>query len=272
MPITNSSPPRHQNVSPRQPPASGSLDGLCAVVTGAARGLGEQAAVGLCELGAAVGLLDVDGGGAGKAAERLTAEGGRAVGVRCDVTERGEVSAAFATVARELGPVDILVSNAAVLSRTRFLDLEPDEWGRVVAVNLTGVFNCARAAAPGMVERGFGRIVNVASVAGLRGGGLLGAAAYAAAKAGVLGLTRALAAELASTGVSVSAVAPGAAETEMTSALDVDPALRDRVLETIPLGRRGTVVEVADVIVLLAAGLPVASGTVATVDGGVLMA
>jgi 3-oxoacyl-[acyl-carrier protein] reductase len=254
------------------PSRSGSLEGLGAVVTGAARGLGERAAAGLCGLGAAVGILDVDGEGAREAAERLVSEGGRVVGIRCDVANREETSAAFATVAEELGPVDILVSNAAVLSRTRFLDLEPDEWQRVISVNLTGVFNCARAAAPAMVERGFGRIVNVASVAGLRGGGLLGTAAYATAKAGVIGFTRALATELGGKGVSVTAVAPGAAETEMTSALDDDPALRDRVLETIPLGRRATVLEVADAIVLVAAGLPVGNGAVVTVDGGVLMA
>jgi NAD(P)-dependent dehydrogenase (short-subunit alcohol dehydrogenase family) len=247
------------------------LAGRCSIVTGGGQGLGGVIARRLAELGARVAVLDVDAPAARDCAAELERAGAESIALACDVANRASVAAAVGTAAARLGPVELLVNNAAVLSTTPFLELTDAEWRRTLAVDYSGVLHCCHETVPGMVQRGFGRVVNVASVAALRGGGLLGAIAYATAKAGVLGLTRALARELATTGVTVHAVVPGPLATDMTRVLDEDEEAARRVLATVPLGRRGTVEEVAAVVGLLACGLPVAAGEEVAVDGGVLM-
>jgi 3-oxoacyl-[acyl-carrier protein] reductase len=254
------------------PDRSERLEGRCAAVTGAGRGFGEQIAVDLAALGAAVAVLDVDAEAAERCALRLDRLGASALSLECDVSDDDAVQRAFARAGEELGPVDILVNNAGIATSTPFLETTVEELDRVLAVDYTSMWSCCRAVAPGMVERGFGRIVNVSSVAGKRGGGFLGRSAYSTAKAAVIGFTKALARELAPHGVTVNAVAPGAMDTEMTKALNDDPELLARVLASIPIGRRGVVQDVADAVVFLCSDLAgYLTGETLNVDGGVMM-
>jgi 3-oxoacyl-[acyl-carrier protein] reductase len=249
-----------------------SLAGRCALVTGAGRGFGEQIAIELASLGAAVCVLDVDGDAADRCAGRLRETGGRAFGLACDVADPPAVEHGFAAAAGELGGIDILINNAGVASSTPLLETTEAEYDHIIDVNLTGIFNCCKAAVPGMVERRFGRIVNVSSVAGKRGGGFLGRAVYSTSKAGVIGFTKGLARELAPFGVTVNAVAPGAMDTEMTKIMRDDPELLARVVSHIPLGHRGTIQDTADAVVFLASDLAsYLTGETINVDGGVLM-
>jgi 3-oxoacyl-[acyl-carrier protein] reductase len=248
------------------------LAGRCAAVTGAGRGFGEQAAFELATLGAAVAVLDVDADAAERCAARLSRAGARALALACDVSDDDAVQRAFEQARVELAPVDILVNNAGIVSSTPFLELTVEEFDRVLAVDYTSMWSCCRAVVPGMVERRFGRIVNISSVAGKRGGGFLGRSAYAAAKAGVIGFTKALARELAPCGITVNAIAPGAMDTEMTRALSDDPALLARVLSVVPLGRRGVIQDVADAVAFLSSDLSsYLTGETLNVDGGVTM-
>lgn len=249
-----------------------SLAGRSAVVTGAGRGFGEQIAVELAALGARVAVLDVDEEAAERCAARLRAAGGSAIAVACDVADPEGVDAAFQELRKEIDEVDLLVNNAGIVTFTSFLELAEEEWDRVFAVDLTGMFNCSKAVVPGMVERRFGRIINISSVAGKRGGGFLGRVAYSSAKAGVLGFTKALARELAPHGITVNAVAPGAMDTEMTKSLRDDPELLARVQAQIPLGYRGAIQDVADAVAFLCSDLAsYLTGETINVDGGVLM-
>jgi 3-oxoacyl-[acyl-carrier protein] reductase len=249
-----------------------SLAVRAAVVTGAGRGFGEQIAVELAALGAAVCALDVDADAGSRCAERIEAAGGRAVAVACNVADYDAVQTAFGRIRQELGEADILVNNAGIASFIPFLDTTEEEFDRVFAVNYTGTFNCCKAAVPAMVERRFGRIVNISSVAGKRGGGFLGRTLYSAAKAGVIGFTKALARELAPFGVTVNAVAPGAMDTEMTKVLRDDPELLASVVSQIPMGRRGTIQDVADAVSFLVTDLAsYVTGETIDVDGGVTM-
>jgi 3-oxoacyl-[acyl-carrier protein] reductase len=248
------------------------LTSRCVAVTGGGRGFGAQIAEDAAGLGAAVAVLDVDGDEGEARAAAIRGSGGRALAVACDVGDFEAVQGAFAEVEEELGGVDVLVNNAGIVGSTPFLETTEEEWDRILAVDYTSMFNCCKAVVPGMVERRFGRVVNMASVAGKRGGGFLGSAAYATAKAGVIGFTKALARELAATGVTVNAVAPGAMDTEMTKVLRTDRELLARVLAAVPLGRRGTIQDVADAVMFLASDLAgYITGETIDVDGGVVM-
>ena len=155
---------------------------------------------------------------------------------------------------------------------TPFLELSEEEWDNVFRVDYTSMYLTCREVAESMVERRFGRIVNLSSIAGKRGGGFLGRTAYSAAKAGVIGFTKALARELAPFCVTVNAVAPGAMDTEMTKVLREDPELLARVLSVVPMGERGTIQDVADAVVFLCSeGASYLTGETIDVDGGVMM-
>ena len=251
------------------PPMTGErLDGRCAVVTGGGRGFGERIALELDALGAAVAVLDIDEA----AAQRSAAGLARGLAVACDIGDEASVRSAFAAVRRDLGTVDILVNNAGIVSTTPFLQLDEEEWDRVFRIDYTSMYLTCREVAAAMVEQRYGRIVNISSLAGKQGGGFLGKAAYVAAKAGVIGFTKALARELSPAGVTVNAVAPGAMDTEMTKVLRDDQAMLARVLALIPLGERGTIQDVADTVVFLCSGAAsYLTGETVDVDGGVLM-
>ena len=224
-----------------------------AVVTGAGstRGIGRATAHALAAAGWNIAILDLDEAAAKDAAAEVAERNGvQTVAVGCDVTDGASVEAALGTVERALPPIGALVNNAGITSPVRFLDVTDAEWERVFAVNVRGSYNVTRRVAPGMVERGFGRIVFLSSVSAERGGGVFGGVAYSAAKAGQLGFARALARELGPRGVTVNSVAPGLIDTDITGgALAGDKEAE--LLAGIPVGRKGIPADVADLITFL---------------------
>ena len=249
-----------------------SLEGRHAAVTGAGRGIGAQTARELASLGASLSLLDLDLERAAGVAAELVATGHSARAFACDVADEVSVEEAFSAVASSSSSPDILVNNAGVTSFVPFLETTEADWDLLVGINLTGTFLCSRAALPSMRERAWGRIVNISSIAGKRGGGFLGRTPYSAAKAGVLGFTKALAREVAADGITVNAIAPGPMDTDMTKILREDDALLERIVANVPLGRRGLPYEVADAVCALCSGVgSYMTGETLNVDGGVAM-
>lgn len=224
-----------------------------AIVTGgaSARGIGRATAHTLAAAGWNVAILDLDEGSAKDAADEVAQRAGvQAFGVRCDVTDEASVESALAALDGSAPPVGALVNNAGITSPTPFLEVTGAEWDRIFAVNVRGAFNITRRVAPGMVERGFGRIVFLSSVSAVRGGGVFGGVAYSAAKAAQLGFTRALAREIGPRGVTVNSVAPGLIDTDITGDA-LEGERKAQLLAGIPVGRNGKVSDVADLITFL---------------------
>lgn len=250
------------------------LLGRVALVTGASRGIGAAIALRLAADGAAVAINYVEAedrdnaAEADAVAEQVRALGRAAVCVQADVTDRPAVADMVEYVAARLGPVDILVNNAGITLDRTLRKLAPEDWDRVLAVNLTGAFNCAQAVIAGMTERGWGRIISISSVVGLTGN--FGQTNYAASKAGLLGLTKSLAREVACKGVTVNAVAPGFIATEMTAAMPPDVA--EGVVAQIPVGEMGRPEDVANAVAFLASDeARYITGHVLSVNGGLYM-
>ena len=266
------------------------LSGRVALVTGGSRGLGREDALTLARAGADVVVADLlvesqlsedtDRFGVLATVARqqglvhteetvrdIEAMGRRAIAVRCDVTSRDEVDAAVACTVQELGSVDILVNNAGTLDHAaQFDNQSPDLWERDLKVNLTGAFNCAQAVWPHMKERGWGRIVNMASVAGTLGG--FGQASYSTTKAGLLGLTRTLAMEGGRHGITCNAIVPGVIGTEAFNMANA--AMNERIVSRTVLKRPGKPEEIANAIAFLCSDLAsYITGIELNVSGGV---
>ena len=240
-----------------------------ALVTGAAQGIGAAIAETLFLGGAKVAVADVRVDAATATSAAIDSAGTRAVPVEVDVRSRESVARAFETAEASLGPIDILVNNAAITAQGSVWEIEPEDWDDVLAVNLRGTLLCSQIAGPAMERRGFGRIVNLASLAGQQGGTVAGAH-YAASKAGILVLTKILAKELAGTGVTVNAVVPAAVRGPV---MDTMPAERLAALErTIPVGRFGEAAEVAALVVFLcSAEAGYITGAALDINGGLGM-
>ena len=266
------------------------LSGRVAVVTGGSRGLGRQDALVLAEAGADVVIADIqlesdDSGDAAEygilaqaakaqglvyseqTAQEIQELGRRSAAIKCDVTDREQVAAVVARVVEELGSVDILVNNAATLDHVGQLgDQVPELWERDLRVNLTGAFNCSRAVWPHMVERGWGRIVNMASVAGTLGG--FGQASYSTTKAGIVGLTKTLALEGARHGITANAIVPGIIGTEAFNF--GNPEMNERMIRRTALRRPGEPSDVAHAIAFLCSDLAAyITGVELNVSGGI---
>jgi NAD(P)-dependent dehydrogenase (short-subunit alcohol dehydrogenase family) len=238
-----------------------------AVVTGAGSGIGRAIALALAEDGCAVACLDMHGAHATETARAIEAAGHPAIAVTADVTIAVQVDAAFAEVRRALGRVDVLVNNAGIGWLGTVETLTEDEWDHVMAVNVKSVFLCSRAVIPEMASGGGGRIINVASVAGLVASP--GRAAYCASKGAVVMLTRAMALDGAASGINVNAICPGVVVTAMTEASLRDPATLQEKIDKTPLGRLAQPEEIAPAAVYLAGpGASFVTGACLVVDGG----
>lgn len=242
------------------------LSGRVALVTGGSRGIGRAICEALADAGAAVAINYQGSERAAREVAREIAEAGGVADIfQADVSQREEVQRMKKQVLARFGRVDLLVNNAGITRDRTFVRMDEEAWAAVLSVNLNGVFYCTKAFLDGMLERRYGRIVHISSIVGQTGN--YGQANYAAAKAALLGLTKTLAKELATKGITVNSVAPGFIETEMVTA--VPEEIRGKIVKQIPMGRLGTAQEVAKgVVFLLSDDASYITGQTLNVNGG----
>jgi 3-oxoacyl-[acyl-carrier protein] reductase len=243
------------------------LSGRVALVTGSTRGIGHAIASTLAACGAAVAVVGRDRARAEGVAAQLGAPG-NARGFACDVADVASVAALVEEVEKSFGSVDVLVNNAGLTRDNLLMRLKDDDWDAVLDANLRGAFASIRAASRGMMKRRWGRIINIASVVGIVGN--KGQANYAASKAGLIGLTKSVAKELATRNILANVVAPGFIDTDMTSAMT--PEARATLSQQIPLARLGTPQDIAGMVAFLASEhAAYITGQVFVIDGGMVM-
>jgi 3-oxoacyl-[acyl-carrier protein] reductase len=244
------------------------LTGQVAVITGGARGIGREIALAFARAGADLALFDINPDQLTQTAQELRALGRRAEGFPVDVTDGKQVDDGVGKVLDKLGRIDILINNAGITKDGLLIRMDDAQWDRVLDINLKGTFLCTRAVAKHMLKQRRGRIVSIASIVGLIGNP--GQANYAASKAGIIGMTKAVAKELASRGITCNAIAPGFIKTEMTDALP--EAARQRLMEAIPMGTLGDPADVAQAALFLVSDAArYITGQVVVVDGGLAM-
>lgn len=245
------------------------LQGRVAIVTGGSRGIGRAIVLKLAQAGAKV-VINYQGNEAAaqETLDSLKELGGEGSIYRADVSSSAEVEEMMKTVLTNYGQLDILINNAGITRDNLLMRLKDEDWQQVINTNLTGVFNCCRAACRPMIKKRSGRIVNISSVVGLEGNA--GQVNYAAAKAGIIGLSKSLAKELASRAIMVNAVAPGFIQTEMTE--QITEAAKKQLAESIPLGHLGNPDDVANMVLFLVSdAAQYITGQVIAVDGGMTM-
>lgn len=244
------------------------LNGRIALVTGASQGIGRACALALAKEGATVALAARNEAKLAEVQAEIEAAGGKAAAFALDVASEESIAAGAKAIEERFGKIEILVNNAGITRDVLAMRMKRADWDDVLQTNLTGAFLLTQAVLRGMMKNRWGRIINISSVVGRTG--QAGQANYAASKAGMIGMTRSLARELASRGITVNAVAPGYIETAMTSALNEEQT--KAMLAAIPLGRAGTDAEIAHAVVYLASeGAAYVTGHVLDVNGGMFM-
>lgn len=240
--------------------------GQVALVTGSARGIGKAIAEGFAKKSAAVVVADVHLDQARETSAEIARSGAKTMAVRLDVSKSVEVIKAFEDIVKEFGRLDILVNNAGITKDSLLLRMKEEDWDSVIEVNLKGVFLCSKEALKIMTKQRHGRIINIASIVAFMGNP--GQANYTASKAGIVGLTKTIAKEYASRGITANAVAPGFITTAMTDALPDN--VKDEMKKAIPMGRFGTIDDVSNAVLFLAAHAYI-TGQVVHVNGGMYM-
>lgn len=246
----------------------GRLDGKVAIITGGASGIGKKTAEIFSKEGTAIAIFDVNRDALNQTEKEIRDNGGKCNGYVVDVTNFEDVTEKVKEVIEDFGEIDVLVNNAGITRDNFLTKMEIEDWNKVIAINLTGTFNCAKAVAPYMMEKNKGNIVNVSSVVGVYGN--IGQTNYAASKAGVIGLTKTWAKEFAKKGIRVNAVAPGFIKTPMTD--KVPEKVLEIMISKTPMGRMGESLEVANAILFLASEeSSFTTGHILHVDGGLVL-
>lgn len=242
------------------------LENKVVLVTGGSRGIGRAIAIEAAKNGADVAINYAGNEAAAKEVEAIIKEmGKRAIIIKADVSSEEECEKMVAKVIEELGTIDVLVNNAGITRDGLFVRMKTEDWQKVIDTNLTGIFNCTKFVAKYMMKKRTGKIINMTSVSGILGNA--GQTNYSAAKAGVIGFTKALAREMAPRGINVNAVAPGFIQTDMTSAMP--EKAKEEAVKQIPLGKMGNPEDIANAVIFLASDKGnYITGQVLTVDGG----
>ena len=246
------------------------LRNKAAIITGSGRGIGRAIALRFAEHGAHCVIADINFENACSVAEEINQTGARAFAIKTDVTSENDIESMVKSCVDLYGTVDILVNNAGIVSSLTLLETSTDEFRRQIRVNLESVFLCTKTVFPIMMNQHSGKIVNIASIAGKRGGGILGRSAYSAAKGGVIAFTKAVAREGGPYGINVNAVTPGMIATEMTEKLDDEQ--KKLIIQSMPLGRIGEPDDIAKAVVFLSSDFAgFITGEIMDVDGGFMM-